>query len=606
MGSRSIRFKIILCIAIVFFLATSVTSWMAIVQQKKSVLDSAEKHAVDLADGYFDVLNTMMVTGVIANRAIARDKLLEHHEILAARAIRSEHLNAQYPSTREEERPQDYLDREALAQGKLISAISENENGRVLTIIKPAIADSKMRNNTPACVNCHLVKPGTVLGAVRIDFSLAERDAAEVRKQIVVISWNVGLFTLGLLVIYILLNRMVIKPIKTMQNVIGQVETGDLTQTMEIKSRDELGQIGRGINGIVSKLHEDIKAIQGRAGSLSQSSEELTSVAQQMAAGAEEVEIQAGSAAAATEDLSQNIGSMADSAQTITDSVQEIALSSQHVAQNMDRANIAARQTDEHISSLGAASEQMTATINEIAGSTERARVETLNAVGSVEKAARNIEELTKASKEIGEVIAAIEEIAELTTTLALNATIEAARAGSAGAGFAVVADEVRALAKQTNQATHEIQNRVDAIRETTELTVGEIRGIEGVIQQVNSMVDDIAAAVEEQSATTQENGENIGRVVDGMHEVSKRVSKTNEEISIIAGRIAEMATRAESVSENAVEAANRSQEVTRNINLVNRASSAGARGAEHVSQSAEDLNQTATHLTELVARFKV
>ena len=110
---------------------------------------------------------------------------------------------------------------------------------------------------------------------------------------------------------------------------------------------------------------------------------------------------------------------------------------------------------------------------------------------------------LAVSASKIGEVVSLIQDIAEQTNLLALNATIEAARAGEAGKGFAVVASEVKELATQTAKATEAISEQIAGIQSKTDSSVEAIRSISNTMAKVSSSTEAIAAAVEEQGAST-------------------------------------------------------------------------------------------------------
>ena len=135
------------------------------------------------------------------------------------------------------------------------------------------------------------------------------------------------------------------------------------------------------------------------------------------------------------------------------------------------------------------------------------------------------VKELGDAAREIGKVTETITAISEQTNLLALNATIEAARAGEAGKGFAVVANEIKELAKQTADATLDISRKIDITRQSTSATAKDITEITAVIDDINEIVAQIASAVEEQSATTQEVTENLSQAFTGIGEVNANIS---------------------------------------------------------------------------------
>jgi methyl-accepting chemotaxis protein len=147
------------------------------------------------------------------------------------------------------------------------------------------------------------------------------------------------------------------------------------------------------------------------------------------------------------------------------------------------------------------------------------------------------VEQLGRSSADIEQVLKTITSIAAQTNLLALNATIEAARAGEAGKGFAVVAGEVKDLAQQTAAATEDIARRISAIQSTSTEASTAISRIGAVINEINDHQSAIAAAVEEQTATTGEMSRNVAAAAGA----STRIAAT---ITSVAG--AARATEAE------------------------------------------------------------
>ncbi len=189
---------------------------------------------------------------------------------------------------------------------------------------------------------------------------------------------------------------------------------------------------------------------------------------------------------------------------------------------------------------LAAGTEEMTATIREISRNASDASREAAQALLEAGRSNQRIVQLEESSQEIGKVVRIITEVAQHTRLLALNATIEAARAGEAGKGFAVVASEVKELTRETAKATEEIGERIEAIQRDARSAVASIGQIHGVMQQVSDLQTTIAAAVEEQTATTNEMSRHVAdgasmttEIAEAMGEVVKASQAASQEATI-------------------------------------------------------------------------
>src|SRR5258708_9437133 len=160
---------------------------------------------------------------------------------------------------------------------------------------------------------------------------------------------------------------------------------------------------------------------------------------------------------------------------------------------------------------------------------------------------------LLNAAQKIGDVVELINNIASQTNLLALNATIEAARAGEAGRGFAVVASEVKGLATQTAKATDEIATQIADMQGATRDAVTAIQNIGRTIGRIDEISTAIAAAVQQQGATTgniatngQQAAGGTDDVTNNIAGVSQAVGEAGEAARQVLGGAAELATQSE------------------------------------------------------------
>jgi methyl-accepting chemotaxis protein len=185
----------------------------------------------------------------------------------------------------------------------------------------------------------------------------------------------------------------------------------------------------------------------------------------------------------------------------------------------------AARQTADNVSGVSAASEELNHSIREVSEQARESVDIAHRANGLARETDGRIGQLETAAVEIVEVVSFIRDIAAQTNLLALNATIEAARAGEAGKGFAVVANEVKGLANQTSKATQSIEEKVHDIQNAIELSVGSIREIAGVIDDLAARAGLISTNVETQTALSSDMTHNAEQASGGAREVTDNIT---------------------------------------------------------------------------------
>jgi methyl-accepting chemotaxis protein len=184
-----------------------------------------------------------------------------------------------------------------------------------------------------------------------------------------------------------------------------------------------------------------------------------------------------------------------------------------------------ANEATVNVQTVAAAAEELSASISEIGRRVVQASTIAQKAADEGQQTNVSIAGLAEQAQKIGDIVAIIDNIARQTNLLALNATIEAARAGDAGRGFAVVAAEVKKLSTQTAAATDEIRAQIGSVQTETMSAVDAIKNIGRTLMQVNEISASIAAAVEEQTAATQQITHNVQQAASGTNDVSENIA---------------------------------------------------------------------------------
>ncbi|MBN2280830.1 MAG: methyl-accepting chemotaxis protein [Candidatus Marinimicrobia bacterium] len=357
------------------------------------------------------------------------------------------------------------------------------------------------------------------------------------RNRILIV--EIIIFMIGL-VLYFLMSNFITKPLKNTAFILKDIAQGegDLTQRVQTDSEDEIGQVAHWFNVFIEKIQGIIRNISESTETLAASGTELNAISEEMRRGVDGTIEKSNTVSAAAEEMSSNMDNVAGAVDTM----------------------------NEKLNTVSAGTEEMSTSINEIAQNASKSTDITKNAVVQAQAASSKVNELAKAAKEMVKVTDTIAEISDQTNLLALNATIEAARAGDMGKGFAVVANEIKELARQTAEATEEIASQLHGVETTSQQTAKEITNITNIINEIDNVVGAIAAAVEEQNATTRENARGINEISGNMNEIKSTVSQSSQASGQIASEIAEVNQRTNEMGNSAAQVQYSSEELSRMV----------------------------------------
>ena len=371
-------------------------------------------------------------------------------------------------------------------------------------------------------------------------------------KSITLILCAIALLTVGMTAI--LIRSLVMRPIKAItlavQN-LNKTDEADLTYTIEITRKDELGVICENINLFVENQHDIISRAR-------QMCEDAISNGQALEGKAEHSQ-------ASIADILQSI-------KKIQNHIEDEAGARSDVRSVVELSEKGLLGLDKQIESEAAAIEESSASIEEMVGNIaqvsssvdkmaqEYKALITLTNEGKAQQdnMAQEIQTMTAQSQHLAEANNVIAQIASQTNLLAMNAAIEAAHAGESGKGFAVVADEIRKLAESSSKQSRaikaelgDISKVIASVAKAAKASIEYFAQITLKVSSTERLVQEIDSAMTEQNEGSKQVLEALRNITGASSEVSSTSKEVTENLNMVKSKLDNLDAIGASVGEN-------------------------------------------------------
>ena len=376
------------------------------------------------------------------------------------------------------------------------------------------------------------------------------------------ITMAVGIVIQVIVILVVL--TLLMRPVPKIDKAINQIKDLDFTTACAVKSSDELGRIGKNMNQLDEKLKETMKKIRSDVKRMDVQTDTNMEVAAHLQESAE--------------NQLESMHNLTDTLDGLNQGIHVIAEGTDGLTMNVYDTTQASEQVNEKIHgavSLVLDGKLQVGYMNETMESISGVSVELQEAVGNVSEGIEGINNMVQV----------IQDIADQTNLLALNASIEAARAGEAGKGFAVVAEEIRKLAEECGNSA------VDIVSVTSKM--GDLIGV--VTEKTSQSIEKVNTGVENVSNTS----DVFEQINQSVTEISNLMDTVNEAIGNISNVITDMAASVEEQTAS-------TQVISETYRSVMDISEEFSKDGDKVVEAGQELKRIVVEITEEIAKFKV
>jgi methyl-accepting chemotaxis protein len=637
---KSLEFKVLAVVVVVLFLGAVVAGFLSVYMQKTTLYSVTESASRNTAGIIFKEIETTMLEGKADVTRVLLKNLKEVRELEEVTVFNDEGREA-------------FQEKAPAVESSVLRDLGSGKE-QILKREKTRLTFYMPLKNNPSCRRCH-GEEKVLLGAVKVSVSI-EKEYKKALSAVVVMVAASLLAALGFsFLLWFVLRRLVISPIKSLNSAAAKIADGDLSCETMITSEDEIGSLSESFKQSCRTVWTVFKRIGELSGRIASVSEDIEKESKNIVRGAE-IEVEAvGNISIAVEELNATATNIAEGTDTLASSVEETSASMEQMASSVNNVNESIHELSAAVESTSSSIEELSATIKEVASNAEElasASEETLSAVSeitsaikevevtakesarlsekatsdaatigmasvdktiegmkniksSVERTAEVITKLGGRSDEIGKILTVIDEVTDQTTLLALNAAILAAQAGEHGKGFSVVAEEIKDLAERTAFSTQEIASLIQSVQQEVK-NAGDamIEGLRSVEEgfRLSREAGDSLRKILESSKRSSEMSLSIERSTTEQSKAARLVAEAMERVRNMTDQIAKATAEESKGILLIIKATEKMRDVSQQVN---KATEEQALGSRQISDAMELVSEKTHQISHSLTEHK-